>query len=53
MPLSSLVGLPMFTVRFDRYLVAYADRETTSQSPELRPYNWDISLGWQSCSCWR
>jgi hypothetical protein len=26
MPLSSLVGLSMFTVLFERYLVAHADR---------------------------
>jgi hypothetical protein len=26
MPFSSLVGLPMFTVRFERFLVAHADR---------------------------
>jgi hypothetical protein len=26
MPVSSLVGLPMFTVRFERYLVAHAER---------------------------
>ena len=25
-PFSSLVGLPMFTVGFERYLVAHADR---------------------------
>ena len=26
MPFSSLVGLPIFTVRFERYLVPHADR---------------------------
>ena len=26
MPFSSLVGFPMFTVRFERYLVPHADR---------------------------
>jgi hypothetical protein len=37
-------------------LIAHADRQTTSQGSELRPYNWDISVQgerWQSRSCWR
>jgi hypothetical protein len=25
-------------------LIAHADRQTTSQGSELRPYNWDISV---------
>ena len=36
-------------------LVAHADPYTTSQSPELRPHNWEISVEgerWQSCFCW-
>jgi hypothetical protein len=48
---SYLVGLP------DVYLlIAHADRQTTSQGSELRPYNWDISVEgerWQSRSSWR
>jgi HNH endonuclease len=35
--------------------LAHADRQTTSQGSELRPYNWDISVEgerWQSRSCW-
>ena len=37
-------------------LIAHADRQTTSQGSELRPYNWDIPVEgerWQSRSCWR
>jgi hypothetical protein len=37
-------------------LVAHADCQTTSQGPELRPYNWDFSVEGerqQSRSCWR
>src|SRR5262249_24190902 len=37
-------------------LVAHAERKTTSQSPQLRPYNWDISVEGerkQSRPCWR
>jgi hypothetical protein len=37
-------------------LIAHADRQTTSQGSELRPYNWDISVEgerWQSRSYWR
>jgi hypothetical protein len=44
MPFSSLIDLPMFTGVSRDILVAHVDRKTTSQSPELRPYNWDISV---------
>jgi len=43
-PFSSLVGLTMFPSVSRDILVAYADRQTPSQSPELRPYNWEISV---------
>jgi hypothetical protein len=46
----------MSIVRFRDVLVAHADRSTTSQSPDLRRYDWDISVEgerWQSRSCWR
>jgi hypothetical protein len=51
---SHLVGLPDVYRAF--ILIAHADRQTTSQGSELRPYNWDISVEgerWQSRSCWR
>ena len=53
-PFSYLVGLPDVYRAF--ILIAHADRQTTSQGSELRPYNWDISVEgerWQSRSCWR
>jgi hypothetical protein len=53
-PFSYLVGLPDVCRAF--ILIAHADRQTTSQGSELRPYNWDISVEgerWQSRSCWR
>ena len=53
-PFSYLVGLPDVYRAFT--LIAHADRQTTSQGSELRPYNWDISVEgerWQSRSCWR
>ena len=53
-PFSYLVGLPDVYGAF--ILIAHADRQTTSQGFELRPYNWDISVEgerWQSRSCWR
>jgi hypothetical protein len=43
-PFGSLVGLTMFPSVSRDILVAYADRQTPSQSPELRPYNWEISV---------
>ena len=53
-PFGYLVGLPDVYRAF--ILIAHADRQTTSQGSELRPYNWDISVEgerWQSRSCWR
>ena len=53
-PFSYLVGLPDVYRAF--ILIAHADRQTTSQGSELRPYNWDIPVEgerWQSRSCWR
>jgi len=41
-PFSYLVGLPDVYRAF--ILIAHADRQTTSQGSELRPYNWDISV---------
>ena len=41
-PFSYLVGLPDVYRAFT--LIAHADRQTTSQGSELRPYNWDISV---------
>jgi hypothetical protein len=51
-PFSYLVGL----LDVYRAFIAHADRQTTSQGSELRPYNWDISVEGerrQSRSCWR
>ena len=53
-PFSYLVGLPDVYRAF--ILIAHADRQTTSQGSELRPYNWDIPVEgerWQSRSSWR
>ena len=50
-PFSYLVGPPDVYRAF--ILIAHADRQTTSQGSELRPYNWDISVEgerWQSRS---
>jgi hypothetical protein len=53
-----LVGLPDVYRAF--ILIAHADRQTTSQGSELRPYNRDISVEGErgqslgdSCIAWR